>query len=421
MKPSIVLLTPIMPQAGGNGLAMRAGLVLAGLARHWDVDLFVCPVAGGPREPPPFVTRHARRIGLLDLSDCADAHAKMISRVRDPGERARQMLAYPRPWLSRFCTQRAADRLRQWLGPDPPSAVHLMRLYLAPFVEHEWLAPLAARPAAILDLDDDEGSTRRGLADLHDAAGDAVAAGVERAEAGKYDMLAARLLPRFDRVLTCSDDDAERLALVHPGARFAVLPNACPLPDPPALGRPRRDGPLRLLFVGTLDYPPNAGAVRYLADAVVPVLARHNVTAQIDVVGPRASPGLTSCAARAGLRLAGQVEDLRPWYAAADIAVVPLRAGGGTRIKVLEAFAHGVPVVASGTGAAGLGLVHEQHYLRADDAETMACACERLHRNPELARRLAAEALALLRRHFTPACVHARLAGIYAGLELDVR
>ncbi len=105
---------------------------------------------------------------------------------------------------------------------------------------------------------------------------------------------------------------------------------------------------MRLLFVGTLGYFPNADAARFLCRDIVPALRRlsgHAIV--VDLAGAGDTTGLRDIAQMPEVTLLGYVEDLAPLYAAADIAVAPLRAGGGTRIKILEAFAHGVPVVAT--------------------------------------------------------------------------
>lgn len=413
----LLFVSPIMPQRSGNGLAMRAGLMLEGLAQRFEVHLLVVPVSGGSRDVPDFVRALATRVGVLDLADCIDTHAALIGRIADAQERRRQRIAYPRPWASRFSGAATARRAVQFLGDTRIDVLHVMRLYLAP------LAPLILRalpspaPVALLDLDDDEVLTHRRLAELHALRGETAEAEAGRAEAAKYAAGAAALFGGFNVVLTASKADAQRLAELHPGVCFEEVPNGY-VDVPPSDAEARRPrsaaAPVRLLFVANLGYFPNVDAAEQLACKILPALHGRGVEARLDIVGGGAPEELYAALARGGghVTLHGAVERVAPWYRAADIAVVPLRAGGGTRIKILEAFAHGVPAVSSAVGADGLEAVAGTHLLCADDPEDFAAACQRLAADLALAAGLAAHASELLRLLYTPARVHAKLAAL---------
>ncbi len=110
------------------------------------------------------------------------------------------------------------------------------------------------------------------------------------------------------------------------------------------------------------------------------------------------------------VQLVGAVPDLAPWYSSADAVLVPLRAGGGTRIKVLEAFAHRRPVVSTAVGAEGTAARDEEHLLLGDTPETFARQCARLMAEPDLGEQLAARAFDLFSRTYTTAAVARALA-----------
>src|SRR5262249_52340504 len=160
------------------------------------------------------------------------------------------------------------------------------------------------------------------MARLREAVGDARSAAVVAAESGKYRRLAEHYLRQFDRVTVSSTTDAGRLGRQFPGTRFAVVPNgyrashSIPAPSPPI------EGPLRLLFVGTLGYFPNADAVSFLSREVLPALDRiGSREVRVDAIGAGDAAALGDLPLDPRIRVHGFVEDLAPFYASADAAV----------------------------------------------------------------------------------------------------
>ena len=186
-----------------------------------------------------------------------------------------------------------------------------------------------------------------------------------------------RYLGRFAGVTVVSEDDAARYARLAPGARLVTVPNGVDLPPAP---RPDPGG-RRLLFLGDLTYPPNRNGLDWYVREVLP-----GVSATLRVVGGGEAPVAPRVEA------AGLVPDVAAEWAAATALVVPLRSGGGTRLKVLEAFAHGVPVVSTAIGVEGVGAEPDVHYVRADTAAELAAASERVLGDAALRARLAASA-----------------------------
>jgi glycosyltransferase involved in cell wall biosynthesis len=270
----------------------------------------------------------------------------------------------------------------------------------------------------VLDVDDDEVRTRERMARLAAASGDAKVSTFEAAEAKKYAIAAKRYLAAFDRVAVCTANDATRLGAQFPEATFMVVPNGCAPPLAFSVRRPLQQGPLRLLLVGTFGCYANRDAAFFLCRDILPALCRLTARQiQIDLVGSGGAETLGELALNPIIKIHDYVEDLRPLYSLADVAVVPLRAGGGTRIKILEAFAHGVPVVSTRIGAEGISVADGKHLLLADDAEAFAQACLQVKENPELACRLAARASALFHERYTPARIVDTVSALYAGIE----
>jgi glycosyltransferase involved in cell wall biosynthesis len=235
----------------------------------------------------------------------------------------------------------------------------------------------------ILDVDDVESVIHADLGDPEEAA--------------RFAALERWYAPRLDALLACSSPDA---ALLEGwGARSCtVVPNAVRWPSPAGAAEPRHD----LLFVGNLSYGPNVAGVRWLCEQVLPLLPGVRVA----IVGSRPGAEVLALADGERVTVAGDVPEVGPWYAGARIAVVPLHAGGGTRIKVLEAFAHQRPVVSTAVGVAGLEL---EDVLVADTPAAFAGACRRLLEDPSLAERTARRGERAVRESLSVEAVAARI------------
>ena len=185
-----------------------------------------------------------------------------------------------------------------------------------------------------------------------------------------------------DRVILCSDEDVRRSGI--PNA--VAVPNTYGRPER-SLGRREVSTPPTILFQGSLHYPPNIDAVRWLLDDVAPRLWEELPGARIRLVGTT-SPDVEKRHRPPGVVVAGRVSEIEPELARADIAVVPLRIGSGTRLKILESFAHRIPVVSTTIGADGLDVEDGVHLLLADRPEDFAAACRKLIEDQALTRRL---------------------------------
>ena len=180
-----------------------------------------------------------------------------------------------------------------------------------------------------------------------------------------------RMSARFDRVITVSHDDRDALLRRSPGLRVDVIPNGVATRDltplPPHRGRPA------LVFVGTLAYRPCVDGAVWLVNEILPLLRRTQPELDVWIVGKQPSAEVLALAGP-GVFVAGEVDDVRPYYARSSIAVVPLRAGGGSRLKILEAMALGRCVVSTTIGAEGLRVLPGTHVAIADDTASFATA-----------------------------------------------
>ncbi len=228
----------------------------------------------------------------------------------------------------------------------------------------------------------------------------------------RWKRVEAEVAEAVARVLVCSELDRSRLG-AHNGV---VVPNGYPAPL--ALAPRRHHDTPTLLFVGLLTYPPNVDAAQFLAGDVLPHVRQSMPGTVLRLVG-LAGPEVIAMGKLPGVEVAGPVDSVTDELAGADIAVVPVRFGGGTRVKILEAFAHRLPVVTTTIGCEGLDVDPGQHVLVADDAAAFAAACVSLLRDPDRASQLAESAATRFDERYRSDRVSAAVTDLATYLDTD--
>jgi len=228
-----------------------------------------------------------------------------------------------------------------------------------------------------------------------------------------------RMLPRVGSNVTMSALDRDLLAKVAPGAAFSVVPNGVdiayftPAPRPP--GR-------RVIFAGRLDQYSNRDAILHFMEAAWPRLRATHPDAHIDIIGSNPPASLVELAGRDDhVAVHGFVPDVRPYFRDAAVAICPIRDGGGTRIKVLDALAQGMPLVTTSIGAEGIDVVADRDVLMADTPEQFAAAIGRVFDDPVLAARLGANGRALVERLYSWDALAASLVETYQQVAGAIR
>ncbi|MCA1825422.1 MAG: glycosyltransferase family 4 protein [Myxococcales bacterium] len=216
-----------------------------------------------------------------------------------------------------------------------------------------------------------------------------------RWQASRIRELEAELAREMDLIFTCSDKDAEAFRSMGSSA-VRVVPNAIPPLSAPMVAQ-RRD----VVFVGSLDWRPNIDAALLLAKEIWPRCRGLLPGSRLAIVGRNPPLQIQSLAGH-DVAVAGSVPLVQPWLDRAFATAIPLRAGSGTRIKILEAWAAGVPVVASRVAAEGLPYTDGKDLLLAEEPGEFARALVRLWRDRQLADALAREARKTV-EPFTPA------------------
>ncbi len=234
---------------------------------------------------------------------------------------------------------------------------------------------------------------------------------LKRAYAGKTARLMSeferRAMHEFDAHIAVSQRDAEELRSHNANAQVFMIENGVDTAyysdDQDASAAPRaatRSKPNRIVFVGSMDYHANIdGAVSFARD-VWPGLHDREPELVFTIVGRDPAPEVRALARSRRIEVTGTVDDVRPFYREAIAAVVPLKVGGGSRLKILEAIAAGVPAVSTTLGAEGLDVHDGQDILIADTNEQLAAAISSLAGSKEYRQRLSAAGRALVSKRY---------------------
>ncbi len=159
--------------------------------------------------------------------------------------------------------------------------------------------------------------------------------------------------------------------------------------------------PASIVFLGSMDWMPNIDAVNWFAEVVFPRIKQEFPNVTLTIVGRKPVPAVQALKERdTAIRVTGTVDDVRPDLSRSEVMIVPLRAGGGTRIKIFEAMATGLPVVSTRIGAEGLPVTHEQNILLADSPDEMVVAVSRLFRSSGFRRQIGDAGMALVKDRF---------------------
>ena len=378
---SVLFVTPFLPSPPSFGAQRRLHELIKGVAVSNDVSV----------------------LSLVDPSENQD------EAIRATEEYCRRVVTVSNP---AYHASRARKRLLQlaslgsphsyeWLGhSEEPFRAALEQMLAHRYdVVHFELAPMAGyaaacgvgralRPILCLDEHNIEYDIVRRTA--HGEAG-AVRRAYSAIEWRKVRREERHAWSHLDGCTVTSVRDQEMLLSDEPTAHTAVVPNGVDLDFfcPPVDAAPHE--PQTILFFGAMDYYPNTDAMLFFLREVFPKLVARYPLLRLSIVG-RKPPEDVVAQAGANVEVTGVVDDVRPWLERADAVIVPLRIGGGTRLKILEAMAMGKAVVSTTLGAEGLEVVSERDLLVADDAASFVTQIGRVLDDPALGRRLGTSA-----------------------------
>lgn len=198
-------------------------------------------------------------------------------------------------------------------------------------------------------------------------------------------------------LLVCSEGDKRFL---NANDRVRVVPNGVDLPAE----SPRRDRAANhptIVFIGTMSYEPNQDAAKFFLKAIFPLIRAELPNSRFLIVGHEPTKEIQALNSVDGVTVTGSVPSVESYLRQAAVVVVPIRFGGGTRIKILEAMAHRKAIISTTVGAEGIDVQHGKHLLLADEPSAFAQACLLCLREAVVREQIANEGYSLVRRHYT--------------------
>ena len=244
-------------------------------------------------------------------------------------------------------------------------------------------------------------------------------------EARAFERYEARTCQAYDAVLTVTLEDRQHLLALYPpdqreilSGKFTVIPISVDPDEIRAVPHRPGDAPT-ILHVGTMFWPPNVAGVIWFAREVLPLIHQRLPEARFVVVGKAPPPEVQALAADPRVIITGYVADLEPHLAAADAFVVPLHAGGGMRVKILDAWLWGLPIVSTPIGAEGIELQDGENILLAGDAPAFAAAVLRALTDHGLNQHLRSAGRAWVEATYSWRAVYRRVDRVYGELLRD--
>jgi len=367
----ILFMTQVLPFPLDAGPKVRAYHVIRYLAEAGH-DVHLLSFGRGESED---LIQPLRRM-------CASVNLVPIvrSRVRDVRDGMRSVLTGMPFLVLRDHVAAMRRKLEEIAGRTSFDAQHLDQLWMAPY----GLGGVQAG-RTVLDQHNAVFMIPRRMAERQR---NPIARALLHGEAGRLQRYEQDACRQLDRVVWVTEED--RRAVLEPSApsadgRNAVIPIAT---DPALQPRLRRQRPFRVTFLGGMHWPPNAEGVSWFAEHVWPQVARQVPTAVLTVIGKggaQALPGLDDTR----VEITGYVDDPRRYLAETAVFIVPLWSGAGMRVKILDAWCWGLPIVSTTIGAEGLAARHGENMLLADDGAAFADSVIRVFRDRRVADGLA--------------------------------
>ncbi len=407
----ILFLTQVLPYPLDAGPKTRAYFTLRYLAQRHEVTLL------------SFVRPSDASAALEHLRACCHAvHTVPMPRapLRDVWHLLRSLPSAAPFLIARDWVPAMAQEVVRLLAATPFAAIHADQLWMAPYALHGRAAiGPAARPALVLDQHNAVFQIPRRLAAHESNSLKRALLTLEERKLARYEVDVCR---RFERVVWVTAEDRAaleaRAGRPWEPARATVIPICVDLAARPPLSR--QSDARRVTFLGGLHWPPNLEGILWFLQDVWPQVVARAPAAHLTIIGKVAAGGRALseavAAAPGQVEMTGYVDDPTPYLAETAAFIVPLHAGGGMRVKIVDAWSWGLPVVATAVGAEGIRYTDGDDILIADTASAFAEAVIRLLTDLALAERLGRQGRLAVARAYDWRTIYTAWDAVYEGL-----
>jgi len=378
--------TLVPPDSGGT---IRSFNLLKELAREHEITLFL------------FYGAHANdRHGELRklFANVITVPMQLPQKKRGVTEACAYAWSFFSPWpysVSKYCRPEASARLREVVSSGKFDAIVCDFLFATKAIP--WDLPV---PKVLFTHNVEEMIWRRSF----ELARNPLWKMVAWREYRRMAAVERQYVARADQVLAVSENDRNHFAAYTDPRKITVVPTGVDIEyyHPMTL----EEKPNSMVFTGSMDWLANEDAIFYLNEAILPKIRSQLPEAEVWVVGRSPSQKLRDLGKQgAGIKVTGAVEDVRPYVAASPVYVVPMRIGGGTRIKIFEAMAMGKAVVSTTVGAEGLPVTHGKDIILADTPEEFSAEVTRLLREDAARQTIGRAARKLVEENYSWAAV----------------
>jgi sugar transferase (PEP-CTERM/EpsH1 system associated) len=370
----------VPPDTGGK---IRSYNILRELARRHAVTFF------------SFHSAHPNdaHLGLKDILDrvvcvpLALPSPKSLAELVNYGLRLLSSQPYG---ITKFCTRQVRQRLRELLAEETYDII------VCDFVMPAGVVPWDSETPKVIFTHNVEAMIWKRH---YEVAKNPIWKAISRLEWRKMEAAERHYLSRADRVLTVSETDRDAFTPFLPHQTITVIPTGVDVGYFKPM--PVEELPNSLVFTGSMDWLPNEDAILYFVEAILPLIRQQCPDVSLEVVGRNPSRKLQAVQVEKAVRLTGWVDDIRPFLARGSVCIVPLRIGGGTRLKIFEAMAMGKATVSTTIGAEGLPVRSGENILLADTPQDFADAVISLFRDFNRRRSLGSAARTLVEQNYS--------------------
>jgi len=359
------------------------------------------------------------------LANLENSYEQVVAVAREPDYTFSKMLrgalgSTPLPVLN-YTNDSMTRAVESLLGEQDFDVVQIESIHLMAYLPN--IRAARSRPLIVCDWHNIESELLRRYSERES---NVARRAYARKTARLMSQLERRALIEFDAHLVVSERDAERLRNIDSEAQVSLIENGVDMAHYSddeieaayatwaAAGAARKTK--RIVFVGSMDYHANVDGAVSFGREVWPRVRDRQPELVFTVVGRDPAPEVRALTTIPGIEITGTVDDVRPFYREALAAIVPLKVGGGSRLKILEAMAAGVPVISTTLGAEGLNVRDSENILIADTNEQLAEAIVSVVESEEQCKRLSAAGRTLISGHYDWSQLGTNLLEIYQKL-----